>query len=150
MYIKQNIAVNPNEPEQVLVVVQNVDGSGSFTTGMGVTLVQTGTSADGMQAVKNTAALIQGFAGVAAQNIPINGWGSLVAWGFAGSVMISSVGTSITVNAGNMLLPGAVAGTWFSSITPQAASTLLYRYITSIDTITVSTTAWVRGLVKAL
>jgi hypothetical protein len=130
-------------------VVQNVDGSGSITTGMGVAMVLAGASINGYAVTKATAALQAGFAGVAIEDIPINGFGLSRIWGLAASVLLSNVGTSITINAGNALRPGAAAGTYFSAqATGETLSTLLYRWVTAADTIAVSAQAWVRGFVR--
>lgn len=145
--------INRDNPETVKLVIKNVDGSGSITTGLGVSLVQAGASIDGNSAVKYAAANLEGFAGVADQDIPINGFGVVTAWGLANSVQISHVGTSITVTRGDILKPGAVAGTFFSSITDQALSTLLYRYVIAATTpVAVSTKAqsFAKGIVRAL
>lgn len=138
-----------DDGERVKIVVKNVDGGGSITTGKGVAHA-TGASLDGIGVVHATAALQAGFVGVAAEDIPINGYGLVTAWGLADSVEISSVGTSITVTAGDVLKPGAVGGTYFSSVTGQAMSTLLYRYVRAATTNTISAVAYVKGIVRAL
>lgn len=131
------------------IVIQNVDGSGSITTGMGVAMVLAGASINGYSVTKATAALQVGFAGIANEDTPINGFGTARIWGLAASVLLSNVGTSITINAGNALRPGAVAGTYFSGqATGETLSTLLYRWVTAADTIAVSAQAWVRGFVR--
>lgn len=145
--------LNRTDPETVKIIVKNVDGGGSITTGLGVCLVPTGASIDGVSAVLSTAALQEGFCGVADQDIPINGYGLVTAWGLANSVLISHVGTSITVTAGDILKPGAVAGTFFSSITDHAVSTLLYRFVIAATTpVAISTLAqsYCKGIVRAL
>ena len=145
--------LNRTDPEIVKIIVKNVDGGGSITTGLGVCLVQAGASIDGVSAVLATAAAQEGFCGVASEDIPINGYGLVTSWGLANSVLISHVGSSITVTAGDILKPGAVAGTFFSSLTDQALSTLLYRYVIAATTpVAVSTLAqaYCKGIVRAL
>lgn len=141
---------NRTDPEVIRLIVKNVDGGGSITTGMGVALVVAGASIDGIQAVKTGTGAIKGFCGVAKQDIAINSYGEVIAWGYAASVLISHEGTSITVTAGNTLKPGAVAGTFASSVTDEAASTLMYRYVVAANTNTISAAAYVKGLVRAL
>ena len=136
--------------ERVNVVVKNVDGAGSLTTGRGVCLVQAGASIDGISAVNATGALIKGFIGVSIQDIAINAIGLVTAGGYVASVLISHEGSSITVTRGDTLKPGAVAGTFASSLTDQAISTLLYRYVYAGSTNTISAAAYVTGVVKAL
>jgi hypothetical protein len=142
-------ALDRNDGNPVEITVQNVDGSGSITTGMGVAMVLAGASINGYAVVKNTAALQPGFVGVASKDIPINGFGEAQVWGLAASVYVSNVGTSITVNAGNAFRPGAQAGGFFSGqATGETLSTLAYRWVTSADTITISGLTWVRGFVR--
>lgn len=145
--------LNRTDGERVKVTFRNVDGGGSITTGMGVSWQDIGASMDGVSAVKYAAALIPGFIGVSEKDVAINDYGLATAWGIADSVHISNVGSSITVTRGDILKPGAVAGTFFSSITPQAISTLLYRWVQAATTpVAVSTLAqsYCKGLVRAL
>lgn len=144
--------INRNDPESIKIMVKNVDGGGSITTGMGVCLVAAGASNDGVSAVKSTAALWEGFIGVAAEDIPINGYGRVTCFGTANSVLFSHVGSSITVTGGDILIPGAVAGTFFSTVTDQAVSTLFYRYVLAASSPTISTQAqaYGRGIVRAM
>lgn len=141
------------DPEVVQIVVKNVDGSGSITTGLGAMLVAAGASIDGVSAVKSTAASIKSFVGIAAEDIPINGYGRVTVWGLAQSVFISNVGTSITITRGDTLKPGAVAGTFFSSVTDAAMSTLLGKYVIAASTpvaISTASQSYVQGIVRAL
>ncbi|HPO87513.1 MAG TPA: hypothetical protein PLN86_16865 [Candidatus Hydrogenedentes bacterium] len=141
------------EPEVVQIIVKNVDGSGSITTGLGVALVGAGASIDGVSATKYAAANVRTFAGVAAEDIPINGYGRVTAWGLAQSVAISNVGTSITITRGDTLKPGAVAGTFFSSLASEAISTLLYKYVVAASTpvaISTGSQSYCHGIVRAL
>jgi hypothetical protein len=140
--------VNRNDAESVRVAYRNVDGGGSVTTGYAVAIVPTAASFNGVNAVNRTAALQNTFHGVSTTDVAINDYGKAVIYGYAASIALSNVGSSITVTAGNNLKPGAVAGTWFSSITGQALSTVLYRYATAGQTITISAPAWVSGYVK--
>lgn len=146
--------LNRTDAEKVQIIVKNVDGSGSITTGMGAALVQSGASIDGVSAVRSTAALWKGFVGIASQDIAINGYGLATAWGFANSVAISNVGTSITVTAGNYLKPGAAAGTFFSGqAADESLSTLLYRSVVAATTavaISAVTDGGVSGFVRGL
>lgn len=144
--------LNRNDAERIQITVKNVDGGGSITTGLGVNLVGAGASIDGISSIRSTAATIQGFVGVAVQDIPINGFGLVTMWGQVNSVQISHVGSSITITRGDLLIPGAVAGTFFSSVTAQALSTVLYRYIiaaTTPDAVSTQNVAFVQGIVRA-
>ncbi len=140
--------INRADVESVKVAFKNVDGGGSVTTGNAVAIVTTAASFDGVNAVRRTAALQNTFHGVSISDVPINGFGKAVIYGYAASIAISNVGSSITITAGDNLIPGAVAGTWFSSVTAQALSTVLYRYATAGQTVTISAATWVSGYVK--
>lgn len=140
--------INRTDAETVRVAFKNVDGGGSVTTGFAVAIVTTAASFDGVSAVKRTAALQTTFHGISAYDVPINGFGKATIYGLANSIAISNVGTSITVTAGNVLIPGAAAGTFFSSVAADAISTLLYRYAVAGATTTISALAWVTGYVK--
>jgi hypothetical protein len=147
--------LNRTDPERIQIMIKNVDGGGSITTGLGAAFVRsTSTSIDGISSVRNTAAQIYGFCGVATQDIAINGFGLCTAWGFVNSVQISNVGTSITITAGDVLIPGAVAGTFFSSVTAQALSTVLYKFVYAATTVPVDISnlnqSFVSGIVRAI
>lgn len=140
--------VNRNDPDYLRIAVKNVDGGGSITTGYGVRLVTTAASFDGLAVVQSTAAAIKDFHGIVVKDIPINGFGKATTYGYVASVAISNVGTSITVTAGNTLIPGAVGGTFFSSITDAAMTTVLNKYVVTGQTTTVSALAWVSGFIR--
>lgn len=140
--------INRQDGESVRVAFKNVDGGGSITTGYGVAIVATAASFDGVSAVRRTAALQKGFFGVSTSDVAINGFGKAVIHGYCASVAISNVGSSITVTAGDILKPGAVAGTWFSSVTDEALSTLGYKWVQAGATTTISAAAWVAGFVR--
>lgn len=146
--------LNRTDPERIQIQVKNVDGSGSITTGWGAMLAMAGASIDGISSTKLTAAGVKGFVGVAIQDIAINGFGLVTAWGQVNSVQISNVGSSITITAGDTLLPGAVAGTFFSSITAQAMSTLIYKYVVAANTTPVDISnlnvSYHQGIVRAI
>ena len=146
--------LNRTDPERVQLQFKNVDGGGSITTGYGVAFPITGASIDGISVVKATAALARGFIGVSVQDVPINGYGLATAWGYVNSVQISNVGSSITITAGDQLLAGAVAGTFFSAITPQATSTQYYKFVMAATTVPVDLSnlnqAFVAGIVRAI
>jgi len=143
--------INKSDAETVSIIVKNVDGGGSITTGNGVCLVVTGASIDGLSAVKSTAANQRGFVGIAVQDVPINSYGLVRSWGIVSSVLLSHVGSSLTITRGDTLIPGAVSGTFFSSVTDQAFSTLHYKYVIAGSTpAAISAAAYCTGLVRAL
>lgn len=142
--------LNRDNAERVQLIVKNVDGGGSITTGLGVCLVETGASIDGISAARSTAAAWKGFVGIADADIPINGFGTVTSWGYANSIQFSQVGTSLTITRGDVLIPGAVAGTFFSGVTSQALSTMLYRFSFAATTGTISAAGQISGFVRAL
>lgn len=141
-------AINRNDPESIRVAFKNIHGGGSLTTGYGIALVQSAASFDGLGAVPSTAATIRDFHGIVSRDVPINGFGKATSYGYAASVVISNVGTSITVTAGDTFKPGAVAGTWFSSLTDAAMTTVFNKYVVAGQTNTISALAWVSGFVR--
>lgn len=140
--------VNRNDPDYLRIAFKNVDGGGSITAGYGIRLVTTAASFDGLSAVQSTAAAIKDFHGIAVKDTPINGFGKATTYGYAASIALSNVGTSITITAGDTLKPGAVAGTFFSSITDAAMTTVLNKYIVAGQTTTISGLAWVSGFIR--
>ena len=143
--------LNRTDPERIDLVVGNVDGGGTLTAGLAAVLVEAGASIDGISAVRQPTdtSKAKGFIGIAVENIPVNGYGLVRAHGIA-SAYLSNVGTSITITRGDVLVPGAVAGQFFSSITPQAMSTLLYKYAYAAQTATISALTAVNVVVRAL
>lgn len=146
--------LNRTDPERIQIQVKNVDGGGSITTGLGACFPISGASIDGISAVRSTGALARGFVGVAVQDIAINGFGLVTAWGQVNSVQISNVGTSITITAGDQLKAGSVAGTFFSSLLAEATSTQYYKFVYAATTIPVDISnlnqSFVQGIVRAI
>lgn len=147
--------LNRTDPERVQIIVKNVDGGGSITTGMGVAFAQVAASADGVNAVRQTKALQAQFCGVAAADIAINAFGIVTAWGFAASVLLSQSVGSWTITSGDVLKPtdATQIGAFTSVQTPAAMSTLLYKYVVAMgavaDTIS-NPRPYISGLVRGL
>lgn len=145
--------LNRTDAERVLLNVRNVDGGGSITTGMAAALVKTAASGNGIGAVRGTAALAGEMAGVAVNDIAINAYGLVTAWGYAASVAISQSVGSWTITSGDYLRLSGAAGHFTSVITPQAVSTQMYRYVIALGTVadTISNPrTYMSGLVRAL
>src|SRR5258708_12306432 len=68
-----------------------------------------------------TAIDLPGFVGIAAQDIGSNLYGRVQVYGAVASVAFSNVGTSITINVGDPLVPGAMPGGG-ASLAPTYAS----------------------------
>lgn len=145
--------LNRTDAERVLLQVRNVDGGGSITTGMGGALVKTAASGNGINAVRVTAALVGEFSGVAINDIAINAYGLVTAWGYAASVAISQSVGSWTLTSGDYLRISGAAGHFTSVITAQAVSTQMYKYVIALGTLadTISNPrTYMSGLVRAL
>ncbi len=139
--------INLDDPESMKIIVKNVDGSGTITTGYGACFVNTGTSTNCINAVKSTSGNLKTFAGVAVQDIPINGYGLVTAWGYARSVAISNVGSSVTINSGDILAIGAMAGTFTSTNSTPYVSIVSMSPSFNIST---AVNAYCSGWVKVL
>lgn len=146
--------LNRTDAERVQIVVKNVDGSGSITTGMGVVLCDLAASMDGIGSLKAKVASAKYFIGVASQDIPINGYGLVTAWGYAASVYLSQSVGSWTITAGDTLIIGATeSGAFTSVVVPQAVSTLFYKYVVAAGVIadTISNPRpYMSGIVRAI
>jgi len=160
MLVKQ---LTKADGEQVCIVVKNVDAA-TLTTGLGV-ILQSATSIDGINAVKNPATTFGSmFVGISRQDIPVNGYGTVVCWGIADSILLSHAGTSITITKGDYLWPSAVAGAFYSTargalighaLSAYTAQSFLHEikpYVIAVTTNpnTVSAAAYVSGFVRAL
>src|SRR5690348_7440564 len=87
---------------------KNVEAS-SLTTGYGVAYASASASFDGTQvALAGSGAVGRqfGFIGIAVKDIAPNAYGLIQTHGATASVWISNVGTSITINVGDPLVPG--------------------------------------------
>lgn len=148
--------INKSDAERILLLVKNVDGGGSMTTGMGVAICGAAASADGFQAYKSTKTagnLSSLFCGVALQDIAINAVGLVTAWGYAASVMISQSVGSWTITSGDVLIQGNASGTFASVVTNSALSTAMYKYVVALGAIsdTISNpNPYMKGLVRAI
>lgn len=137
--------LNREGDERVFRTVLNVQGA-TITTGRAVSLVHTST--DGIKAViADAAADNTGFVGIATQDIPNNDYGLIQTYGFVNSVLLSHVGTSITVNAGDPLVPGPAG--MFSGAPTYANSGFKYLFASNTPA-AVSASAYGSGLIKML
>lgn len=111
--------------ERAFMTVKNVEAT-SITLGMGVALcIGTTASFDGTSSVRpasGTAANLPGFLGVAVQDIASNAFGLVQIFGACASVLLSNVGTSVTIASGDPLIPSPAAGLFSSAVPSYAAS----------------------------
>jgi hypothetical protein len=137
--------VNRSNPERVYMSIKNVEGA-TITTGLPVALAL-GTSNDGISAtIANAAADYPGFLGIALSDIPNNEYGRVQTAGFVNSVLISNVGTSITINAGDPLV--AAPGGMFSGAPTYANSGFKWVAAASNVPAAISAAAYVSGLIR--
>lgn len=148
--------VNRTDDEKVFVVGLNVNAT-TATTGFGLRwvggaaaeVVSTGSNA----VVFSSDATMGQFAGIASQDIAVNAYGRIQAYGLA-SIAYSAI-ADVTVGvegiAKGLLKTGGVAGTWASTATPQSLSTMLYKYVQTMTTVGISGGVPVgTGFVRAL
>lgn len=143
--------VNRTDAEKVFLIATNVDAD-SITTGYATAYAVAGNSFDGANVVKaasGTAANLPGFVGVADEDIASNGVGRIQAFGFAASVFISNEGTSITINQGDPLIPGAQAGGLTSAVPTYADSGFGFILASNVP-VAVSATGYASGFVRAI
>lgn len=141
--------------ERAFMTIKNVEAS-SITLGYAVAIkIATAASFDGTQAVmtrSGTAADLPGFIGIATQNIPSNQYGLVQCFGNCASVLVSNVGTSITITVGNPLIPSPVAGALYSGAPTYAASGFNWVILSNAPTNTLSQAAplYVSGFIRCL
>lgn len=132
--------------EKVFINVKNAEGA-TITTGLPVGYAL-GTSNDGIKAVIcNAAGDKPGFIGVAVSDIPNNEYGSVQIAGYVASVLLSNVGTSITVNVGDPLVPGPAG---FASAAPTYANSG-FRWLAAQEVpAAISAAAYCSGLIRMI
>ena len=135
--------LNRTDAENIYRVVLNAQGA-TITTGLGASLVHTST--DGIKAViADAAADNVGFTGVATRDIANNDYGLVQVNGFVNSVLLSHVGSSITINANDPLVPGPSG--FFSGAPTYANSGFIYLFASNVP-VAVSAGAYASGLIK--
>jgi hypothetical protein len=138
--------------EKVFGVFQNVEVS-SFTTGYGVAYAVAAASFDGTKAIfaSSAAAARQlHWVGIASKDISPNAYGPIQMFGMCASVFISNVGTSVTINTGDSLVPGALAGGLFCIAAPTWAASGFGVVVACSVNPAISAQGWVSGFVKKM
>ena len=142
---------NRTDAEKVFIIVTNVDAT-TITTGYAVNMrFGTAASFDGAQVVmadSDTAVDLPGFVGVAARDIAVGGAGRVQCWGYADSVYISNVGSSLTITLGDPMVPGKGAGGMFSLAPTYASSG--NKFVICGGTITISAAQYTDGFIRAI
>lgn len=132
--------------EKAFMTIQNVSAS-SITTGYPVVLAQAAASFNGTQAIVGAGAGPTGFIGIAFQDIPPNAYGLIQNLGPTASVFLSNVGTSITINLGDPLVPGPSG--FFSGAPTYANGGFKYIIATNVP-LAVSAAGYASGYVRAI
>lgn len=137
--------------ERIYTTYQNVEAS-SITTGYAAALAlgTAGASFNGTQAClagSGAAGRQTGWLGIASADIAPNAFGLIQQYGPVASVFISNVGTSITINVGDPLVPGAQAGSLFSGAPTYAASGFAFL-VASNTAAAVSASAMISGFMR--
>lgn len=141
--------------ERAFMTVKCVEAS-SITAGYAVAIkIATSASFDGTSAVMTrtgTAADLPGFIGIAVRDIPSNQYGIVQIFGNCASVLISNVGTSITINVGDPLIPSPLAGALSSAVPSYAASGFNWVIASNVPTNTLSQAAplYISGFARCI
>lgn len=145
--------LNRTGSEAVYRTVLNVEGA-TITTGNPVSVKPTAASIDGVSAViANAAGDMLGFIGIATEDIANNDYGLVQVNGLVNSVLLSNAGSSITITAGDLVIPGPAG---FYSFNPaviysgNGAHLYNFKHVVNVDTATVSAAGYVRGLISVL
>ena len=150
--------INRTDAEKVYLVVHNVEAT-SITTGMGVALAAGNedvvASADGISAVRFTASaeLRPSFVGVAKADIAANEYGLVQSFGYAASISLSpkTYKTIVLLAGASLLGIGGGAGTFMSTIAPEAISTYCGKYVVNMVTTNISSARpYTSGLIRCL
>jgi hypothetical protein len=132
--------------ERAFMTVQNVSAS-SITTGMPAVLAAAAASFNGTQVIVYAGANPQGFVGVAAADIAPNAYGLIQNLGPIASILLSAVGTSITINLNDPLVPAPVG--FFSGAPTYANGGFKYVFASNIPP-AVSAAAYCSGYIRAI
>ena len=137
--------VNRDKADKLFISVKNVQGA-TITVGLPVGYALGAASNDGIQAVLcDAAADFPGFLGVAVKDIPNNEYGRIQISGFVGSILLSNVGSSITINAGDPLVPSAAG--FFSAAPTYANSGFKWLQAQNVP-VAVSAAGYASGLLR--
>jgi hypothetical protein len=148
-YIMQFSKLNREGAENMYRTVKNVQGA-TITTGLPVSIRPTAASVDGISAVISDATADHyGFIGVAFEDIANNDYGLIQVNGLINSIYVSNAGTSITITAGDYIVPATSGVGFYSGALPALAANNAKTMIAA-DSATVSATGYVRGILAVL
>ena len=132
--------------EKAFMSINNVSAS-SITTGYPAVLAQASASFNGTNAIVYSGSGATGFIGVAYKDIPPNSYGLIQNLGPIASVLLSNVGTSLTINLGDPLVPGPAG--FFSGSPTYANGGLKYVLATNVP-VAISASAYASGYIRAI
>lgn len=135
--------------EKAYMTIQvNPGQAQSLTTGYPVVLAMAAASFNGTQATTGTnSTLNQGFIGIAYKDLAANSYGTIQNLGPVASVLLSNVGTSVTINSGDALFPAA--GGFFSGGPTYLNSGFKYIIASNVPA-AVSASAYASGYVRCI
>lgn len=136
--------------EKIFTTYQNVEAS-SLTTGFAAAIATASASFNGTQVMFASSAAAdrkQNWIGIAAADIAPNAYGLIQQYGPCASVYISNVGSSITINVGDALAPGALSGGLFCLAAPTWLASGFGVVIASNTPPAVSATGWMSGFIR--
>jgi hypothetical protein len=135
--------VNRSDAEKTFISVRNV-GAASLGRGYGANMVHTSTN--GVDVVAAGAGAT-GFVGIATQDIAVNDYGLVQTSGWVASVRISNVGSSITINPNDPLVPAAAG--FFSAAPTYVNSGNRWVFASNLPASrVVSAASYVSGLIR--
>jgi hypothetical protein len=139
--------LNRDGAENVFRTVLNVQGA-TITTGRAVSIKPATASCDGISSViADAAGDYPGFVGIATQDIANNDYGLIQTSGFVASVLLSQEVGSITINAGDPLVPSG-GGAFASAAPTYANSGFKYVIAASNVPLVMSAATFASGLIK--
>lgn len=140
------LRLNSNKAELMDVAFTNVSGA-TVTLGGAVGITTTAASLDGNAGVY--ALVTQPLLGVSLSNVPNNAVGMARAYGFVNSVFVFAVGSSVTVNAGDVIGAGVAGSLGFNSTGIRT----VFAPVTAVEAAGAaicSPGGYIRGFVRAL
>lgn len=125
----------------------------SITTGYAAAICAASASFNGTNVIKpasGTATTLPGFIGVATQDIAANAYGTIQVYGPVASVFLSNTNTSVTINIGDPLVPGAVAGGLWSVAPTYANSGFCFVIASNVPLTTsnAATASYLSGFIR--
>jgi hypothetical protein len=139
--------------ERAFMTIKNSDAT-SITTGYGVMLNLNAASFDGTNALLSRGAVgsTVAFLGIAVRDIPINGYGLIQIFGACASVLLSNMGTSITIATGDPLVPTLAPGALGSAIPVYANSGWNWVIASAVpsNTLSIAAPLYCSGFVRCL